>query len=90
MVFFIQEKYLIGYDTATAKVLGYIGANGFSVDLKNIHPFDEFKTIDDARDGVLIVVTGQRVIVYKFLNEKMITFENESDEKLIIFILSLI
>lgn len=80
--FLTQKKYFIGYDIKTAMVLGYIGTNGFSAELKDIQPFHEFQSIDCPRDGLAIIVTDKKGYCIRIPKREIMIFEKENDEKI--------
>lgn len=74
-----QQKYFIGYDRTTAKIVGYIGTNGFVKLKKDVLLFENVKHLESLGEDLYYLVSENKVYSIQFRNRKTIFLHQEME-----------
>ena len=79
-----KKKYFIGYSNASSRIIGYIGANGFSINVHEIQIFNDVQFISNiAKDYCAMTSDGEAYII-QLSTRKIISLHREQNEKIIL------
>ncbi len=77
-----QQKYFIGYERSSAKIVGYFGLNGFVKQKKDVSLFANVKYLEPLGEGQYSIISENKAYSIQLQNRKIIFLHQEKAEQI--------